>query len=189
MRSRADDVDLPGPFAVKLLSPDILHKTDAAMVKLNVPRNMVIDEAQNLLGDAQRRFPNARVDGVLVQQMERGLAEVIVGYRRDPEVGPIVLLGMGGITAEITKSIAVRIAPVTLATAREMIEEVRELAVLRGYRNLPRGDVKALAHALRAMSLLAHVEARAVADAEINPLIVKEEGRGVVAVDGLVVFA
>jgi succinyl-CoA synthetase beta subunit len=145
--------------------------------------------ARRMLDEARSRFPDARAQGVLVQHMERGLAEVIVGYRRDPEVGAIVLLGMGGVTAEITKSIAVRIAPVTLATASEMIEEVRELAVLRGYRNLPRGDIEALARAIRAMSRLAHVEARTVAEAEINPLIVKEEGRGVVAVDGLVVFA
>jgi len=142
-----------------------------------------------MLADASSRFPGARVEGVLVQQMERGLAEVIVGYRKDPEVGPIVMLGMGGITAEIAKSVTVRIAPITLATAHEMIDEVRELAVLRGFRNLPRGDIGALAQTLRAISLLAHIESRTVADAEINPLIVKEEGRGVVAVDGLVVFA
>ena len=188
VRSETDPVDLPGPFAVKLLSPDILHKTEAGMVKLDVARGDVGEVARCMLDDARTRFPSARAEGVLVQQMERGLAEVIVGYRRDPEVGPIVLLGMGGITAEITRSVAVRIAPITLGTAREMIDEVRELAVLRGFRNLPRGDVGALAHALRAMSLLAHVESRTVADAEINPLIVKEEGLGVVAVDGLVVF-
>jgi acyl-CoA synthetase (NDP forming) len=189
VRSSADRVDLPGPFAVKLLSPDILHKTEAGMVRLDVTREDVADAAEKMLADASSRFPGARVEGVLVQQMERGLAEVIVGYRKDPEVGPIVMLGMGGITAEIAKSVTVRIAPITLATAHEMIDEVRELAVLRGFRNLPRGDIGALAQTLRAISLLAHIESRTVADAEINPLIVKEEGRGVVAVDGLVVFA
>jgi acyl-CoA synthetase (NDP forming) len=186
--SSSERVDLPGPFAVKLLSPDILHKTEAGMVKLNVPHANVSAEAQKMLTEARERFPDARAQGVLVQQMQRGLAEVIVGYRRDPEVGPVVLLGMGGVTAEIRKSVTVRLAPITLATAREMIDEVRELAVLKGFRNLPRGDIEALARALRAMSLLAHLEARTVADAEINPLIVKEEGHGVVAVDGLVVF-
>jgi acetate---CoA ligase (ADP-forming) len=159
------------------------------MVMLNVAAGDLDEVARTLLQDARSRFPGARAEGVLVQQMERGLAEVIVGYRRDAEVGPVVLLGMGGITAEITKSVALRIAPITLATAHEMIDEVRELAVLRGFRNLPRGDIEALARALCAMSLLAHVESRIVADAEINPLIVKEEGLGVIAVDGLVVFA
>ena len=81
-----------------------------------------------------------------------------------------------------------RLAPITLATAHEMIGELRELAILCGFRNLPRGDIDALAASLRAISLLAHVASRTVSDAEINPLIVKQEGGGVVAVDGLVVF-
>lgn len=188
LKTGAEAVSLRGPFAVKLLSPDILHKTDAGMVKLNVTHADVGTEAQRMLADAQARFPQARLDGVLVQQMERGLAEVIVGYRRDPEVGPVVLLGMGGIAAELHKSISVRIAPVTLATAQEMIEEIRELGVITGFRNLPLGDVQALAAAIRSMSLLANMKARTVSDAEINPLIVKEQAHGVVAVDGLVVF-
>ena len=189
VRSSADKVDLPGPFAVKLLSPDILHKTEAGMVRLGVARDKVGEVAEGLLREARERFPQARTEGMLVQQMQRGLAEVIVGYRRDPEVGPTVLLGMGGVATEITHSVSVRIAPVTLATAFEMIVEVKELALVRGFRNLPRGDVEALARAVRAMSLLATVEGRTVADAEINPLMIMEEGHGVVAVDGLLVFA
>jgi acyl-CoA synthetase (NDP forming) len=188
VKSGSTTVDLPGPFAVKLLSPDILHKTDAGMVKLNVPREEVGTQAQRMLDDANTRFPQAQVEGVLVQQMERGLAEVIVGYRRDPEIGPVVLLGMGGVAAELRKSIAVRVAPVTLDTAHGMIEEIRELELLRGFRNLPRGDIDALAAAIRSMSMLANLDARTVSDAEINPLIVKEKSNGVVAVDGLVVF-
>jgi acetate---CoA ligase (ADP-forming) len=186
--NESDDVDLPGPFAVKLLSPDILHKTDAGMVKLDVARDAVVAEAKRMLQDAKTRFPDARVEGVLVQQMERGLAEVIVGYRHDPEVGPMVLLGMGGTAAELRKSISVRIAPVTLETARDMIADIRELELLRGFRNLPLGDTEALAAAVRSVSLLAQLGSRTVADAEINPLLVKEKGNGVIAVDGLVVF-
>jgi acetate---CoA ligase (ADP-forming) len=183
-----EEIDLDGPFAVKLLSPDILHKTDAGMVRLDVARENVNAEARRMLESTRTRFPEARVEGVLVQRMERGLSEVIVGYRRDPEVGPTVLLGMGGTTAELRRSIAVRIAPVTVATAHAMIGEIRELGVLRGYRNLPRGDCEALAQAIVALSLLAELDPRCVAEAEVNPLIVKEEGQGVVAVDGLVVF-
>ncbi|HEX2825074.1 MAG TPA: acetate--CoA ligase family protein [Burkholderiales bacterium] len=188
LKTGDEAVEPAGPFAVKLLSPDILHKTEAGMVKLNVSRESAGAEAKRMLQDAKQRYPQARVDGILVQQMERGLAEVIVGYRRDPEIGPVVLLGMGGVTAELIKRIAVRVAPVTLETAREMILEIPELGILRGFRNLPKGDVEALAQAVRAMSLLAAVDTRVVSDAEINPLIVKEEGNGVVAVDGLVVF-
>jgi hypothetical protein len=120
--------------------------------------------------------------------MEKGLAEVILGYRRDPQVGPVVVLGVGGVLAEIYRDFAVRLAPVSAAEATGMIEEVKGLAVIRGYRGMPRGDTAALARAVAAFSQLAHLEPR-VAEAEINPLIVKAEGQGVVAVDGLLVLA
>ena len=181
-------VGIAGPVAVKLLSADIMHKTDAGMVHLNIGDDEVALAVSGMFADAARRFPAAKVDGVLVQRMERGLAEVIIGYRRDPEVGPTVLLGMGGIMAELKKSFSVRLAPVSVETAAEMIEEIAELAILRGYRNLPRGDCIALARAVRAFSLLACVQGRTISEAEINPLIVKGEGGGVIAVDGLVVF-
>lgn len=177
------------PVAVKLLSPDVPHKSDAGMVELNVSSAANLRSAiQLMLNQARKRFPQAQLNGILVQRMQRGLAEVIIGYRRDPEIGPVVLLGMGGVMAELKRSYCVRLAPVGLATAIAMIEEVPELAILRGFRNLPRGDCAALARAIRAMSLLACIENRVVIEAEINPLIVKGEGSGVVAVDGLVVF-
>ena len=115
-------------------------------------------------------------------------ARPAVRTRLKTRSGPVVMLGAGGVTAEIKRSYCVRLAPVNLATATEMIEEVPELAILRGFRNLPHGDCAALARAIRAMSLLACLKSRAVTEAEINPLIVKRQGSGVVAVDGLVVF-
>ena len=180
--------DAAGEVAIKILSPNIAHKTDAGMVRLGVPGAQAGGEAGKMLAEARSRLPGARLDGVLVQRMERGLAEVIVGYRRDPEVGPVVMLGAGGIAAELKRDFAARLAPVTLDEAAAMIGEVRDLAALQGFRNLPRGDCAALAAAIRAVSLLAAVEARTVVEAEINPLIVKREGEGVVAVDALVVL-
>jgi acetate---CoA ligase (ADP-forming) len=123
-----------------------------------------------------------------VQKMERGLAEVILGFRRDPLVGPTITVGLGGVLAEIYKDAATRLAPVDEAEARQMIEEVKGLATIRGYRNLPRGDVGALARTIAAFSTLAHNAFAAVSEAEINPLLVKRDGEGVVAVDGLVVL-
>ncbi|MEO8718287.1 MAG: acetate--CoA ligase family protein, partial [Burkholderiales bacterium] len=106
------------------------------------------------------------------------------GYRLDPQVGPLVLVGAGGTLAELYRDFALRLAPVGLEEAREMVAEVRGFAALRGYRNAPRGDLEALAQAVAAYSRLA---ARPdVAEAEINPLIVKAEG--VVGVDALVVL-
>jgi hypothetical protein len=121
---------------------------------------------------------------VLVQEMQSGLAEAIVGYRDDPVIGPLVLVGAGGVLAEVYRDYALRIAPVSETEAAEMIEQVKGLATIRGYRNLPRGDVKALAQAVSALSRLALARGRPVCEAEINPLVVKADG--VVAVDALV---
>jgi hypothetical protein len=119
---------------------------------------------------------------LLVQRMEHGLAEAIVGYRDDPVVGPLVLVGAGGTLAELYKDFAVELAPVSEAEAEAMIAGVKGLAIIRGYRNMPRGDVKALAKAVAAFSTLGS----GVREAEINPLTVKAQG--VVAVDARVVF-
>ena len=120
--------------------------------------------------------PAARVEGIIVQRMEVGLAEVIVGYRHDDMVGPLVLVGAGGTLAEIYGDYALRLAPVSEHEAATMIEEVKGLAMLRGYRNLPRGDVAALAKVVVALSRLALVPGQPVAEAEINPLIVNRRG-------------
>lgn len=177
-----------GPMAVKILSSDILHKTDLGLVRLNVAGQDALDDAVGgLFATAQAVAPDADVDGVLVQPMRRGLAEVIVGFRRDHEVGPVIVVGAGGVLAEIRKSISLRLAPVTLEQAREMVAELPELAALRGYRGLPRGDLEGLAHIVQRMSLLALVDGGRIAEAEINPLFVLPEGEGCVAVDGLVV--
>lgn len=177
------------PVVAKILSPDIAHKTDAGGVVLNIGDAAALQTAAGqILARVKASHPAARINGILVQRMEKGLAEAIVGFRRDPLVGPVVVLGIGGILAEIYKDFAIRIAPVTIDAARAMVGEVRGLAVIRGYRGLPRGDCEALAQAVAAMSQLALLEGRTVSEAEINPLIVRPEGEGVVAVDGLIVF-
>ena len=178
------------PVVAKILSPDILHKTDAGGVALNIgDAAQLAATAKQILERIGKSHPQAKLNGILVQRMEKGLAEVILGFRRDSQVGPAVVLGVGGILAEIYKDVSIRLAPVDIDTARGMVEEVRGLAVIRGYRGLPRGDCEALAGAVAAMSQLACLPERSVAEAEINPLIVKADGQGVVAVDGLIVFA
>ena len=177
------------PAVAKILSPDILHKTDAGGVVLNIAdADQLTTATIEIMGSIAVKHPAAKINGILVQRMERGLAEVIVGFRRDAQVGPVVVLGVGGVLVEIYKDIAIRLAPVGIEDARAMVEEVKGLAVIRGYRGLPRGDCEALAQAVAAMSQLAALEGRIVAEAEINPLILKPEGQGVVAVDGLIVF-
>jgi acyl-CoA synthetase (NDP forming) len=169
------------PVAAKALSPELLHKTEAGAVRLGiVDRNAFDREVRAML----ERVPRARA--VMVQKMETGLAEAIVGYRHDALVGPLVLVGAGGVLAEVYGDFALALAPVTEDEAAVMIEKVRGFAPLRGYRNLSRGDLRALAAAIAAVSRLALVPGQAVAEAEINPLMVKSDG--VVAVDALVVM-
>jgi succinyl-CoA synthetase beta subunit len=174
------------PVVAKILSPDILHKTDAGGVVLNIAdAQSLTNAARDILQNVAARHPSAKIEGILVQRMEKGIAELILGYKRDPQVGPVVVLGVGGVLAEIYKDFAVRLAPVSADDARAMIDEVKGLAVIRGYRGMPKGDLDALAKAVSAFSQIAFLDD--VAEAEINPLMVKREGEGVVAVDGLIV--
>jgi acyl-CoA synthetase (NDP forming) len=161
------------PVALKRL--DVEHRTEVGGVALNIANASELEAAAQRMG-AQR---------LLVQRMETGLAEAIIGYRDDPVVGPVVLVGAGGTLAELYEDVAIELAPVSEALAEEMIARVKGLAVVRGYRNLPRGDVQALARAVAALSRLAQIPGRPVREAEVNPLIVKRDG--VIAVDALVV--
>jgi hypothetical protein len=122
----------------------------------------------------------------LVQSMEPGLGEALLGYRVDAHVGPIVMLAAGGILAELHRDRSMRLAPVDLETARAMVTEVRALRALAGFRGRPRGDLEALAAAVVAISGLAVASGVHVLEAELNPLIIRAEGHGVVAVDALV---
>jgi acyl-CoA synthetase (NDP forming) len=173
---------IPYPVAVKIVSTEIAHKSDAHGVVLGIQNVREMHEAirnlRNLLtGDPQR---------VLIQKMESGLAEAIVGYRDDPVVGPLVMVGAGGILAELYNDVVLRLAPVDEAGALEMIAQVKGFAPLRGYRGRPQGDLAALARAVAALSRLALLAGRPVREAEANPVIVK--AAGAVAVDALVVL-
>ncbi len=181
--------EVGAPVVLKILSADIAHKTEAGGVALGLQDGQTAAiAAREMEKRVRAHAPEARLEGFLVQKMERGLAEVILGFRRDPLVGPTITVGLGGVLAEIYKDAATRLAPVDEVEARQMIDEVKGLATLRGYRNLPKGDVAALARTIAAFSNLAHKTFDGVAEAEINPLLVKREGEGVVAVDGLVVL-
>ena len=170
------------PAVAKILSVDIPHKTEAGGVVLDIQDAAGLKDAvDGMLTRIRSALPKAKLDGVLVQRMEKGIAEVIVGFRRDRDAGPLVMVGVGGILAELGGGHALRLAPVSLDTACEMINEVKAFDVLRGYRNKPKGDLEALARVVQAMSNLAC--AANVEEAEINPLLVKTDG--VVAVDAL----
>ena len=176
------------PVALKILSPDLAHKTEVGGVVLGIADAAALKvAAMEMLARVQMKAPQATITGFLVQPMAKGLAEAILGFRRDPETGPVVLVGAGGVMAELHRDTALRCAPVSEAEARAMIEEVKGLKPLAGWRGLPKGDLDALAGAIVAVSRLAAVAE--VAEAEINPLIIHAEGQGVTIADAWVVRA
>ena len=181
---------LPYPVAAKVLSADVSHKTEAGGVILNVADPPALSKAMGRISaSVSGVHPGAEIEGISVQPMTRGLAEALIGFTRDAEVGPVVTLAVGGIMAEIHADAAVRLAPIDRVDAMEMIEAVRGLALVRGFRGLPKGDLAALADAIAAISSLANTDKGAVLEAEINPLIIRGENQGVIAVDGLVVLS
>ena len=179
---------VPYPVVAKICSRDILHKTEVGGVKVGVRDNAELaNAADQLYVNVRGAAPDARIDGILVQRMESRLLELMLGYRNDPLVGPIVMLSAGGVTAELHRDVSLRPAPVTLAEANEMIREVRTTQLIRGFRGLPRGDVDALARTIVAFSGLSAVSGATIEEAEVNPLFVREYG--VVGVDCVVRLA
>jgi acetate---CoA ligase (ADP-forming) len=189
LRSPEDDPgDVAWPVALKVLSPDLAHKTELGGVRLGVPDPTALrQEAAAMRERVARSAPEAKITGFLVQPMARGLGEAIIGFRRDPEVGPVVLLGTGGVLAELFRDVSLRPAPVELDEASEMVGEVKGLRALAGWRGLPRGDLEALARAVVCFSRLAARDD--VAEAEVNPAIIGPEGEGLTVADAWVVRA
>lgn len=181
------DAGIRYPVAVKIESPDIAHKTEAGAIRLNV---MNLDElrlaARTVIASAHRYKPEARIDGVLVQEMASG-TEVIIGAVDDAYFGPTVMFGLGGILTEVLHDVTHRFAPFDLATAHDMLNEIKGAALLRGYRGSPALDTDALADVLVRVSLLIADHARRIKEIDINPLFVRPAGQGVVAADALIV--
>ncbi|HQP65678.1 MAG TPA: acetate--CoA ligase family protein [Quisquiliibacterium sp.] len=178
------------PVAVKVLSAAIAHKSDVGGVVLGVSGADALASALAGIARAVRaQVPDVPVERALVQTMVAGVGEVLIGYRIDPEVGPLVMLAAGGVLAEVYRDRSLRLAPVDLAGARAMIGEVRAMAALRGFRGRPAGDLDALAEAIVRLSGIAQRPELGVVEAEINPLIVHRAGEGVTAVDAVVWIA
>jgi hypothetical protein len=175
----------PPPYVLKALSPDIEHRIEIGAMALGLETiSAMTAAADDIVARVCAARPDAFLDGLMVQRLERGLAEVAVGFRRDPEAGPVVTLAMGEGMSEIYGDSAVRLAPIDRATAYGMIDEVKGLARIRGHRHRPRGDLDALAQALVAMSFFALITAPRVLAAAVDPFLIRAEGQGAVALDG-----
>ena len=175
------------PVVIKVDSVDLPHKSDVGGIRLGCADGAAVRGAvEDVLAEVRRRAPGARIDGVLIQPMVGGGVEMILGVKRDPVFGPAVVLGMGGILVELLRDVAVRVPPIGVADAREMIAELRGQALLNGLRGRAAADVDALADVVVRVAALAVTQGERLRALDINPLLVLERGRGVVAVDWLV---
>lgn len=176
-----------GPIAMKILSPDIQHKSDIGGVKLNVTAAEATAVFEEIMAAAKRHAPAAAIDGVLVSPMISGGTELILGVTNDPTFGPAVMVGLGGIFAEIFKDTALRLAPVNAAEAREMLESLKAFPLLNGARGRAPSDLDALCETISALSRFATAHAADIAEIDINPILAFPQGRGVAALDALIV--
>jgi acyl-CoA synthetase (NDP forming) len=175
------------PVALKLVSADILHKTEVGGVKLNLTSAAeVAAAAQDILASAKTARPDANIDGLLVSQMVTGGVETILGVHRDPAFGPVVTFGLGGVLVELLKDTVCAIAPVSFDEARSMIARIKTAALLTGYRGSEVHDVEALAHAIVDISHFVIQQRDSVASLEINPLRVMPGDGGVIALDAVI---
>ena len=178
----------PGPFALKVLSPDIIHKSDVGGVALNVSAEQVGRMYWELQARVRRRARKAGLQGVLIQQMAQPGVEVIIGMRRDPTFGPMIMFGGGGVYVEALRDVSFRIAPLGKEDARAMIAETAAGRLLmRGARGRKPGDVDALAELIVRVADLALAVA-ALNEFELNPVIVHPAGEGVTVVDARVIL-
>ena len=176
----ADEIGYP--LVMKIVSPDIIHKTEFGGVKVGLGTpEAVRDSYGEITGNIKRLKPEARITGIMVQAMTKG-REVILGLKRDSQFGTAIMFGLGGIYTEVLKDVSFRAAPITRQDAIDMIHEIRSLPLLTGTRGSKTADIDAIAKCLVQLSQLA-LDSPQILELDINPLIVDEPGKGAIAVD------
>jgi len=175
-----------GPMVMKLVSQDILHKTDAGGVILNLEKHQLDDAYNEIITNAKAYNPEARVEGVLIADMAEPGTEIIIGVSRDPQYGPVMMFGLGGIFVEVLKDITFRALPLSQADAREMLNEIRSRKILLGIRGKQGINQEALISLMMAISDLCanHPE---ITELDLNPVLVNETGYNVL--DARIVLA
>jgi len=176
------------PVVMKVASKDILHKSDAGGVALDLQdRDEVIDAYGAILHNCRERMPQAVIEGMEIAQMIRPGLEIIIGARRDSSFGPIVMFGLGGIYVEVMKDVSFRALPLSRAEAISMIKQIRSYPLLLGVRGEKRKDINGVVDTILKLGALIE-ECPSIADVEINPLVVYEQGKGVQAVDARILI-
>ncbi|MBY0264817.1 MAG: acetate--CoA ligase family protein [Burkholderiales bacterium] len=175
------------PVVLKIESPDILHKTEAKGVALNLKDAAAVRAAYDrLIGNARTYKADARISGVLVQAMAEGTTELVIGLQRDPTFGPVVMVGLGGVLIEVFKDVVFRAAPVTEAEALRMLDELKSKVVLDGVRGAPPVDKKAVARMVSAVSRFGAAAGPRLRELDLNPVLAGPQGA--TAVDWLMVL-
>jgi acetyl-CoA synthetase (ADP-forming) len=175
------------PVVLKIVSPDIIHKSDVGGVIVNLNSSEEVQDAYNkILENVNKQAPGARIFGVLVQEMAPTSTEVIIGAKKDPQFGLALMFGLGGIFTEIIKDISFRIAPITELGAREMIAEVKGYSILRGYRGSPPLDIDAIVQIIMNTARLL-TDCPIIKEFDLNPIMVYEKGAK--AVDARIMLA
>jgi len=164
------------PVVLKIVSPDIIHKSDSGGVIIDLKdEKQVLHGFNQVLENTKRHNPKAKIIGVLVQEMAKPSTEVIIGAIRDPQFGPAVMFGLGGVFVEVLKDVSFRVAPITEDDAREMISDVKAYPLLKGYRNTPPSDINEIAEILVNVSKLV-MDHSEIEELDLNPVIVYEKG-------------
>jgi len=177
------------PVVLKIVSPDIAHKVDVGGVKLGIHSDAELrDSYRQMLADVQRAKPSARILGVFVQEFIKGGKETILGLKRDPLFGPLLMFGLGGIYVEALRDVTFRMAPIRELGVHRMIRQIRGFKILEGFRGEPPSDIDAIAECLARLSQLA-TQLEEIVELDINPLVVFEQGRGARVVDARIVVA
>jgi acyl-CoA synthetase (NDP forming) len=184
----AAGAELGFPVAVKVLSPDILHKTDVGGVRLGVASAAAARAAfAEVTGAAAAARPQARIDGVTVQQQIGGGVGVLLGVTRDPVFGPVLTVGLGGVLTELYQDIAIRVLPIDRRIADEMLRELKCFPMLDGFRGAPVCDRESLIDLMLGLSEMMAKDGEKISEVEINPVLVRPLGQGAVIVDALVI--
>ena len=172
------------PIVMKILSADIQHKTEAGCVFLGVEKEEVEEKFAQIMENARAYKADAAIDGVLIQEMAEDGLEVIVGMKKDPQFGPVIMTGSGGIYVEVFKDIALRLLPIDRKEAVKMIKETKLCQIIKGARGTEY-DMDALVESLLRVSELVE-DQPSVEEIDINPLFLYEKGRGAKGVDALI---
>lgn len=175
------------PVVMKVMSPQIMHKTEAKVIGIGLKNDEEVrNKYSDLMSNAKRFAPDAQIDGMLIQEMAgKPVAEVIVGITRDPQFGPAIVFGSGGILVEVLKDSAIGIPPISREAAIKMIQSTKGYRLLTGFRGSAKADLDALADTLVRIAQFAAEGEEQIAALDINPLLVYPEGQGVLAVDAL----